>query len=79
MPTFPIYAAGRDHPLKEPCVWILRMAAKEPQPFVTNSEVLRELMHRYLASGRWVLGREVLRAFAEISMTVSRPSMRKMF
>ena len=61
----PIYAAGGDHPYKEPCARILRMAAEQPQPFVTDSEVLQELMHRYLASGRWVLGREVLRAFAE--------------
>ena len=33
--------------------------------FVTDSEVLQEMMHRYLASGRWTLGREVVRAFAE--------------
>ena len=26
-------------------------------------EVLRELMHRYTSSGRWVLGREALRGF----------------
>ena len=61
----PIYAAGGDHPHKEPCARILRMAAEDPQPFVTDSEVLQELMHRYLASGRWALGLEVLRAFAE--------------
>ena len=61
----PIYAAGGDHPHKEPCARILRMAAEDPQPFVTDSEVLQELMHRYLASGRWELGLEVLRAFAE--------------
>ncbi len=41
------------------------MAAEEPQPLVTNSEVLQEMMHRYLASRRWELGREVLRAFVE--------------
>ena len=61
----PIYAAGGDHPYKEPCSRVLRMAAEEPQPFVTDSEVLQELMHRYLASGRWALGRAVLHAFAE--------------
>ena len=61
----PIYAAGGDHPYKEPCSRILRMAAEDPQPFVTDSEVLQELLHRYLALGRWELGREVLRAFAE--------------
>ena len=61
----PIYAAGRDHPYKESCSRVLRMAAEEPQPFVTDSEVLQELMHRYLALGRWVLGRAVLHGFAE--------------
>ena len=61
----PIYAAGSDHPYKEPCARILRILAEDPQSFVTDSEVLQELMHRYLASGRWNLGREVVRAFAE--------------
>ena len=61
----PIYAAGREHPYKEPCARILRVLADAPQSFVTNSEVLQEIMHRYLASGRWTLGREVVRAFAE--------------
>ena len=41
------------------------MTADDPQPFVTDSEVLQELKRRYLASGRWELGREVIRAFAE--------------
>ena len=62
----PIYAAGGAHPYKEPCSRVLRMAAAEPRPFVTDSEVLQELMHRYLASGRWLQGRAVLHAFAEV-------------
>ncbi len=61
----PIYAAGGDHPLKEPCARILRSVAEDPKPFLTDSEVLQELLHRYLALGRWELGREVVRAFAE--------------
>ena len=61
----PIYAAGRDHPYKGPCARILRVLADDPQSFITNSEVLQEIMHRYLASRRWTLGREVVRAFAE--------------
>ncbi len=61
----PIYAAGAPHPLKEPCARILRSVAEDPKPFVTDSEVLQELLHRYLALGRWELGREVVRAFAE--------------
>ena len=60
-----ICAAGREHPYKQPCVRILRILTDDPQSFVTHSEVLQEMMHRYLASGQWGLGREVVRAFAE--------------
>ena len=62
----PIYAAGRDHPHKEPCGLILGMVAEKPDSFVTNSEVFQELLHRYLATGRWTLGREVVNSFAEL-------------
>lgn len=62
----PVYAAGRDHPLKRPCARILRNAAEDPQSFVTDAEVLQELLHRYLALRRWEKGREVVRALAEI-------------
>ena len=61
----PIYAAGREHPYKQACARILRIAADEPRAFVTDSEVLQEVMHFYLSRGRWALGREVVRAFGE--------------
>ncbi len=62
----PIYAAGRDHPYKEPCALILSMVAEHPDSFITDAEVLQELLHRYLASRRWELGREVLQNFSEL-------------
>ena len=62
----PIYASGRGHPNKEPCAQVLMMVAERPQSFVTDVEVLQELLHRYLASRRWTLGRKVLQEFAEI-------------
>ena len=62
----PIYAAGRDNPNKRPCARVLMMAAEHPRSFVTDVEVLQELLHRYLASGRWALGRAVLQSFAEV-------------
>ena len=62
----PIYAAGRDHPYKAPCGRILSMVADRPEAFNTNAEVLQELMNRYLATGRWTLGREVVSSFAEL-------------
>ena len=63
--NIPIYASGTDHPNKKPCARVLMMAAEHPRSFVTDVEVLQELLHRYLASGRWALGRAVLQGFAE--------------
>jgi predicted nucleic acid-binding protein len=62
----PIYAAGREHPYKVPCVRVLTMVAQHPLVFVTSVEVLQEIVHYYHASRRWELGREVLRSFSEI-------------
>ncbi len=56
----PIYAAGREHPYKQPCARILRILADDPQAFVTDSEVLQGLLRRCLASGR-----EVVQALAK--------------
>ena len=64
--NIPIYAAGRDHPNKKWCARVLMMAAEHPLAFFTDAEVLQELLHRYVASGRWALGRQVLPEFAEV-------------
>ena len=34
----PIYAAGKEHPKKEPCALVLNMAAEHPLSFVTDAE-----------------------------------------
>ena len=64
--NIPIYAAGREHPNKAPCALVMLMAAQYPRSFLTDSEVLQELLHRYLSSGRWPLGRVVFQSFAEV-------------
>lgn len=62
----PTYAAGRDHPLKEPCREVLRLAARRPGAFFTDAEVLQELLHRYLSLGRWPEGKRVVLDFATL-------------
>ena len=64
--NIPIYAAGREHPNKAPCARVMLMAAQHPWSFLTDSEVLQEVLHRYLSSGRWPLGRVVFQSFAEV-------------
>jgi hypothetical protein len=70
-PTFldanvPIYAAGRPHRLKEPSSQVLMLAAERPAAFVTDAEVLQELLHRYLALRLWRQGKEVFHRFADL-------------
>ena len=62
----PIYAAGRSHALKDPCIRVLLLAAEHPQSFLTDAEVLQELLHRYLALRLWPQGRVVFQGFTEI-------------
>ena len=61
--NIPIYAAGRDHQYKEPCARILRVIASNPAHFMTDTEVLQELMHHYLRTNRWTEGKEVFLRF----------------
>jgi predicted nucleic acid-binding protein len=60
------YAAGRDHPLREPCKEVLRLAARHPRSFSTDAEVLQELLHRYLSLRRWSEGKRVVLDFAAL-------------
>lgn len=61
--NIPIYAAGRDHEYKEPCARIIRAIANNPAHFITDAEVLQELMHHYLRTNRWTTGWEIFRRF----------------
>ncbi|MGH8884210.1 MAG: type II toxin-antitoxin system VapC family toxin [Egibacteraceae bacterium] len=62
----PIYAAGRPHPLKNPCREVLGLISEYPERFVTSAEVLQELLHRYLALRMWPQGRALLYDFVEL-------------
>ncbi len=61
-----MYAAGEDHPLREPCVRVTQMIIGRPDRFLADSEVLQEILHRYQSVRRWGFGREVFRAFVEL-------------
>jgi len=50
--NIPMYAAGRDHPAKVPCVSLLRRIANGEIDAVIDAEVLQEILHRFSAIGR---------------------------
>jgi len=41
----PMYAAGKPHPMKDPCIRIVAAAARAAHAFVSDAEVLQELLH----------------------------------
>lgn len=63
----PIYAAGREHPLREPCREVLALAARYPDFFFTDAEVLQEMLHRYLALKRLPEGVRAVQDFAVVT------------
>ena len=43
----PIYAAGREHPYREPCIRVLAAVNDDPGAFFTDAEVFQEIVHHY--------------------------------
>lgn len=54
--NIPMYLVGGDHPHKLDAQRMLERLAGERQPLVTSSEVLQEIMHRYVSADRrdWI-------------------------
>ena len=48
----PMYLVGRDHPLKSQAEALLEAAVTSGDRLVTSAEVLREILHRYVAIDR---------------------------
>jgi predicted nucleic acid-binding protein len=46
-----MYAAGAEHPLREPCLAILRAIADGELAAITDVEVCQEILHRYTSLG----------------------------
>lgn len=65
-----MYAAGADHPLREPCRLIINAIADGQVSAVTSTEVIQEILHRHLSQRRPEIGRaqaqEALDLFAPV-------------
>ena len=54
-----MYAAGADHPHKQPSIEFLEHVATGAEDAAVDAETLQEILHRYRAIGRWLEGRAV--------------------
>jgi predicted nucleic acid-binding protein len=63
--NIPMYVGGSQHPLRAPSIEVMQLAQIAPHRFVTDAEVLQEILHRYKATQRWALGLIVFETFLE--------------
>lgn len=64
--NIPMYASGRPHTLRQPSIAALELLAERPSAFITDAEVLQELLHRYTSLNAWSQGRAVFDRFAAL-------------
>ena len=61
-----MYAVGAEHPLKEPCLAILRSIASGELAAVSDVEVCQEILHRYTSLGEREQALHVARLFIKV-------------
>lgn len=75
-----MYAAGGEHPLREPCRTIVGGIGRRSISAVTSIEVVQEILHRYLSIGRAaggiVLAEETMDLFAPV-LPITHALMRR--
>ena len=61
-----IYAAGAPHRYKEPAARVINLIWQNADLFVTDAEVLQEILHRYISIRRWAEGRHAFEEFSAV-------------
>ncbi len=76
-----MYAAGADHPLREPCLRILEHVEAERLEAATSAEVIQEILHRFSRTDRAAEGIDladaVLDAFSPV-LPITHDVVRRM-
>jgi predicted nucleic acid-binding protein len=76
-----MYAAGAEHPMREPCRRIIDAVADGRMSGVTSTEVIQEILHRHLSQRRPEIGRaqaqDALDLFAPV-LPISHALMRRL-
>ena len=68
--NIPMYVAGADHPLREPARRFLGQVRSGEIEACTSTEVLREILYRYVGLRRLDLARQVYDLFVQLCPTV---------
>lgn len=74
----PMYAAGRDHPYRESCIWVLTEIANGRLNTVIDAEIIQEVLYRFGAIQQWQLGAQMAQNLLELVPTVLPVSVNDM-
>jgi len=66
----PMYAAGKNHPYKESCIWVLTEVANGRLDTVINAEIIQEVLYRYGAIQQWQIGAQMAENLLDLVPTV---------
>lgn len=66
----PMYAAGKAHPYKESCVWVLTEVANGRLDAVISSEIIQEILYRYGALAQAQIGVQMAQNLMDLVPTV---------
>lgn len=66
----PMYAAGKPHPYKEACVWVLTEIANGRLEAVIDTEIIQEILYRYGAIQQWQVGVRLAQNVLDLVPTV---------
>lgn len=66
----PMYVAGRDHPLRDPARRFLARVQAGQEEAITSTEVLQEILYRYVGLKRRDLARQVYDLFVDLCASV---------
>jgi predicted nucleic acid-binding protein len=64
--NIPMYAAGRDHPLKAPALSVLRKVAAGEIQAASSVKVLQEILYRYSSIGAYQQGQIIFDSFRDL-------------
>jgi predicted nucleic acid-binding protein len=68
--NIPMYAAGREHPYKEPCAWVMTEIAEGRIAAAIDTEIIQEVLYRYGALRQWRIGVSLTENLLKIVPTV---------
>jgi uncharacterized protein len=68
--NIPMYAAGREHPYREPCAWVMTEIAEGRIAAAIDTEIIQEVLYRYGALRQWRIGVSLAENLLKIVPTV---------